>query len=147
MHLLQIFSLLSWTQKKIFWRMLVTKKLTVAIDFHSIFFSILWTAMVTINILLCSAEERNSEISEWGNILSGNKWMRTEFSFLSELSLTSVNSVTFSIIFLFFFCYFKYFSKYSFFLLFFLFLLLLLDLYCISFSLSLQINDTEIPRW
>ncbi len=30
-------SFFCWTQKKIFWRMVVTKKLPVAIDFHSIF--------------------------------------------------------------------------------------------------------------
>ncbi len=39
---------ISWTQKKIFWRMWVTKQLLVAIGFHSIF-SILWKWMATSN--------------------------------------------------------------------------------------------------
>ncbi len=39
-----------WTQKKIFWRLLVTKQLTAAIDLPRIvFFSTLWKSMVTVN--------------------------------------------------------------------------------------------------
>ena len=34
-------SFFCWTQKKIFWRMSITRQLMVAIDFHSIFFFLL----------------------------------------------------------------------------------------------------------
>ncbi len=38
------------SQKKIFWRMLVTKQLTVAIDFYNIF--LLWKSMATVSCLV-----------------------------------------------------------------------------------------------
>ncbi len=61
-------SLFCRTQNNVFWRMLVTKYLTVAHDLHC-FFYILWKSMATVNsmishilhnLLSCSTEERNS---------------------------------------------------------------------------------------
>jgi len=46
-------SFLCWTQKKIFWRMLVSRQLTVAVDCHSIFF-LLWKSMAPVNHLVNS---------------------------------------------------------------------------------------------
>ncbi len=64
-----------WTQKKIFWRRLVTKQLTVAIDFHSMD-KILYKSMATINCLVtiilqntfcCVQQKKETHIWVWVN--------------------------------------------------------------------------------
>ena len=62
-------SFFCWTQKKIFWRMLIARQLMVAIDFHSIFFFLLWKSMGSIsrlvtnflqNIFFCVQQKKES---------------------------------------------------------------------------------------
>jgi len=52
-----------WIQKKIFWRMWVTKQLTVATDFLSIF-SILWKSLATVN---CTGLKQHENERWWQN--------------------------------------------------------------------------------
>ncbi len=59
--------------------MIVTKQLTVPIDFHSIF-SILLKSMATVNCLVTHILQTGLEQLE-------SELMMTEFSFLGELSL------------------------------------------------------------
>jgi len=70
---------------KIFWRMLVTKPLTGAIDFHSIFFFLLWKSMAPVSvwlptfftISLCSAEEKFIQV--WNNLRVSKWWQNFHF--------------------------------------------------------------------
>ncbi len=55
-------SFICWTQKMIFWRMLVIKQLMVSIEFHSISFRTMEVngdKQLLKYLLLCSTEERN----------------------------------------------------------------------------------------
>ncbi len=47
-----------WAQKKIFWRMLVTKQLTVAIDFHSMEKN---KDMIKISSFVCNRRKKQHE--------------------------------------------------------------------------------------
>ncbi len=76
-----------WTKKKIFWRMLVTKQLTVATDFHSTFYcSILWKAMATVNSLVTNilqniffCAQQKKLLWVWSNLSVRKWWQNSHF--------------------------------------------------------------------
>jgi len=75
-----------WTQRKIFWRMPVTKQLIDPIDFNSIFF-LLWKSMGSINrlitnilqnIFLC-LQQKKKIIQVWNNLRVSKWWPNFHF--------------------------------------------------------------------
>ncbi len=72
---------------------MVTKYLTVAIDFYSIFFPILWKSMATVNCLVTNilqntffcVQQLKETHTDFG--LHEGEQIMTEFSFLGELFL------------------------------------------------------------
>ncbi len=88
-------SFFCWTQKKVFWRMLVTKQLIVAIDFYSIL-SILWKSMATINCLVtnllqniffCAQQKKETQV--W-NTLRVSKWWQNCNFWVKQLIMTII---------------------------------------------------------
>ncbi len=82
-------------QNKLFWRMLLTKQLMVAIDFHCIF-SILWKSMATVNCLVANILQniffcvhQNNEIHaglEWVNDEKNiHFWLKCPFKVLISI--------------------------------------------------------------
>jgi len=81
-----------WTQKMIFWRMLVARQFLDPIHFYSIFFFLQWNQWVPSTVwiptkyhLLCSTEERNS--NRFGTVCG---WVNDDRIFLTILLTTSL---------------------------------------------------------
>ncbi len=71
-------SLFCWTQRKIFWRMWETEQFWSTIDFHSIYFFLLWKSMVPQNSLITNflqniflCVQQNKEIHTGLELLEG----------------------------------------------------------------------------
>ncbi len=76
-----------WAQKKTFWRMLVTKQLLVAIDFHSIFFPYYGSQWLPSIVRLPTFfktssfvfNSTNKFIQVWNNLMVSKLWQNFHF--------------------------------------------------------------------